>query len=32
MANLLKVIEKGILSDFVTGRLVQLEEQKAALN
>ena len=32
MANLLKVIEKGVLSDSVTDRLVQLEEQKNALN
>lgn len=31
-ANLLKVIEKGVLSDAVTDRLVQLEEQKAALD
>ncbi len=31
-ANLLKVIEKGVLSDAVTDRLMQLEEQKAALD
>ena len=31
-ANLLKVIEKGVLSDSVTDRLLQLEEQKTALD
>lgn len=32
LANLVKVIEKGIVSDTVTNRLTQLEEQKNALN
>lgn len=32
LANLVKVIEKGVLSDTVTQRLTQLEEQKSALN
>ncbi|WP_031477038.1 hypothetical protein [Agathobaculum desmolans] len=31
-ANLLKVIEKGVLSDAVADRLMQLDEQKAALD
>ena len=32
LANLVKVIEKGVVSDAVTERLTQLEEQKSALN
>lgn len=32
LANLVKVIEKGVVSDTVTERLTQLEEQKSALN
>lgn len=32
LANLVKVIEKGVVSDTVTERLTQLEEQKRALN
>ena len=32
LANLVKVIEKGVVSDTVTERLAQLEEQKSALN
>ena len=32
LANLVKVIERGVLSDTVTERLAQLEEQKSALN
>lgn len=32
LANLVKVIEKGVVSDTVTQRLTQLEEQKSALN
>ena len=32
LANLVKVIEKGVVSDTVTKRLAQLEEQKSALN
>lgn len=32
LANLVKVIEKGVVSDTVTQRLAQLEEQKSALN
>ena len=32
LANLVKVIEKGVVSDTVTKRLTQLEEQKSALN
>ena len=32
MTNLLRVIEMDVVSDAVTTRLVQLEEQKAALN
>ena len=32
LANLVKVIEKGVVSDTVTKRLIQLEEQKSALN
>ena len=32
LANLLKVIEKGVVSDSVTNRLMQLEEQKNGLN
>ena len=32
LANLVKVIEKGVLSDTVTERLTQLEEQRSALN
>ena len=32
LANLVKVIESGLISETVTERLVQLEEQKRALN
>lgn len=32
LANLVKVIERGVLSDTVTQRLTQLEEQKSALD
>ena len=32
LANLVKVIERGVVSDTVTQRLTQLEEQKSALN
>ena len=32
LANLVKVIERGVVSDTVTQRLAQLEEQKSALN
>lgn len=32
LANLVKVIERGVVSDTVTERLTQLEEQKSALN
>ena len=32
LANLVKVIEKGVVSDTVTERLTQLDEQKSALN
>ena len=32
IANLLKVIEGGVLSDAVMGRLAKLEEQKSALS
>ena len=32
LANLVKVIERGVVSDTVTERLTQLEEQKNALN
>ena len=32
LANLVKVIERGVVSDAVTQRLAQLEEQKRALN
>ena len=32
LENLVKVIEKGVVSDTVTERLTQLEEQKSALN
>lgn len=32
LANLVKVIESGLISETVTERLVQLEEQKSALN
>ena len=32
LANLVKVIEKGVVSDTVTERLTQLEEQKSDLN
>lgn len=32
LANLVKVIEKGVISDAVTERLTQLEEQRRALN
>ena len=32
LANLVKVIEKGVISDTVTDRLAQLEEQRNSLN